>query len=230
MSETGQDIAADLRQRILSLDLAPGMVLSRTDLIAHYRTSSTPLRDALLALRDEGLVEIMPQSRTMVSKIDLHHARQIHVLRSAMEIEAASRLARSRAAPVLEELRSLTAVQEAEAAQGNMAGFARLDQAFHAALFRAADLEAVLRVIRRESIHIDRLRALHLTQPEKARQILTDHSRIIDAIAAGDEPRAQEAMRLHLSQSILLGDRLTRERPDFFLPGPGEPARGPGAG
>ncbi len=99
-----EDIASDLRRRVLSLELPPGSVLSRSDLTARYGISSTPLRDALLALRDEGLVQIMPQSRTMVSRIDLAHARQIHVLRSAMEIEASRRVAAADLPGVAEEL------------------------------------------------------------------------------------------------------------------------------
>lgn len=221
MKQAGHDIAADLRQRILALDLPPGAVLSRADLTARYGTSSTPLRDALLALRDEGLVRIMPQSRTMVTRIDLPHARQIHVLRSAMEIEATRRLAAAPPPGITQELDALIRVQQAEAERGDRAAFATLDLAFHAALFRAAGLDVIHRVIRRESIHIDRLRALHLMKPEKARQILNDHAAIAQAIAARDVDAAAEAMRLHLSQSILLGESLTQERPDYFTSEPG---------
>lgn len=221
MKQAGHDIAADLRQRILTLDLPPGTALSRADLTVRYGTSTTPLRDALLALRDEGLVRIMPQSRTMVTRIDLPHARQIHVLRSAMEIEAVRRLAAEPPTGIVEELKALTRVLQDEAERGDRAAFATLDLAFHATLFRAAGLDVIHRVIRRESIHIDRLRALHLMKPEKARQILEDHAEITLAIAAQDADAAAEAMRLHLSQSILLGDRLTQERPDYFTSDPG---------
>ena len=216
--KAGNDIAADLRQRILSLDLPPGALLSRADLTARYGTSSTPLRDALLGLRDEGLVQIMPQSRTIVSRIDLRHARQIHVLRNAMEIEAASRVAAACPAGIVEELLALVGIQQDEAARGDMAAFARLDLAFHAALFRVSELEVVHRLIRRESIHIDRLRALHLMEPKKARQILDDHTAIASAIAASDPVAAAEAMRLHLSQSILFGARQTQVHPEYFVP------------
>lgn len=214
--KAGNDIAADLRQRILSLDLPPGAVLSRADLTARYGTSSTPLRDALLRLRDEGLVIIMPQSRTQVARIDLDHARQIHVLRSTVEAEVAGRLAAAPAEGLVAQLKTLIEMQEGEAQREGMGAFARLDLAFHEALLKAAGLEAVHRVIRRESIHIDRLRALHLMQPDKVQQILTDHHLIVTAIAAADPDAAAAAMRRHLSQSILLGEKLTLQRPEFF--------------
>ncbi|MDP5306818.1 GntR family transcriptional regulator [Paracoccus spongiarum] len=212
----GHDLFEDLRARILSLEMPPGMALSRADLSARYGISSTPLRDALLRLQDEGLVDIQPQSRTLVSLIDLDQARQIHVLRSAVEAEVAMRLAQDPPAGLGEELQHLIAAQQDEAQSGNMKGFARLDLAFHEALFRHARLQAVHQVIRRESVHIDRLRALHLMQQEKARQILTDHRAIAAAIADRLPDAAGAQMRRHLSQSILLGPQLTSEMPAYF--------------
>ncbi|MDN5568534.1 MAG: GntR family transcriptional regulator [Paracoccus sp. (in: a-proteobacteria)] len=217
MKAEDQTIATDLRRRILSLELPPGAVLSRADLTARYGISSTPLRDALLALRDEGLVEIMPQSRTKVSRIDLAHARQIHVLRSAMEIEASRRVARNPPSGIVEELAAIIQIQEAQVLHGDMAAFSRLDLAFHEAIFRAAEMMVIHHVIRRESIHIDRLRALHLMEHEKASQILDDHAAVLKAIISLDPDSAAKAMQAHLSQSILLGARLTVERPDYFI-------------
>lgn len=211
-----EDLAEDLRRRILSLELAPGAVLSRAELAHRYAISSTPLRDALLRLRDQGLVIIMPQSRTQVARIDLDHARQIHVLRSTVEAEVAARLAAAPPEGLVAQLKTLIEMQEGEARREDMGAFARLDLAFHEALLKAAGLDAVHRVIRRESIHIDRLRALHLMQPEKAQQILTDHHLIATAIAEADAGAAAAAMRRHLSQSILLGEKLTHQRPEFF--------------
>lgn len=212
-----EGLAEDLRRRILSLDLAPGAILSRAELATRYGISSTPLRDALLRLRDEGLVTIMPQSRTQVTRIDLDQARQIHVLRSTVEAEVAGRLASAPPEGLVAQLKTLIQMQEGEARRRDMSAFARLDLAFHEALLHAAGLDAVHRVIRRESIHIDRLRALHLMQPEKAQQILEDHRSVATGIAAADPGAAAEAMKLHLSQSILLGEQLTRQRPEFFV-------------
>ncbi|WP_265502423.1 GntR family transcriptional regulator [Paracoccus beibuensis] len=209
-------ILEDLRVRILSLDLPPGAPLSRADLAETYGISSTPLRDALLRLRDEGLVDIHPHARTSVSLIDLPHARQTHFLRSAVEVEVAGTLAKAPPAGLTDELVQLIDMQDSEARRGNLGGFAHLDLAFHAALFRHAGVEQVHRVVRRESIHIDRLRALHLMQPEKARQILLDHRRIVGAILEVDPAAAAGAMRQHLSQSILSGERLTSDNPGYF--------------
>lgn len=209
-------IEADLRRRICMLELPPGAALSRSQLMGDYGVSSTPLRDALLQLQAEGLVEIHPQSRTMVSLIDLDHARQIHVMRNACEQEAAAVAARLHDPPLPCELSQIIELQVEAARNGDLAAFTRLDHAFHDTIFRHAQLEKVRRVLRRESGHIDRLRALHLMQPEKTVQIVADHTAVHDAIAAGDEAAARTAMRHHLSQSILISEKLREARPEYF--------------
>ncbi|WP_410218199.1 GntR family transcriptional regulator [Paracoccus sp. (in: a-proteobacteria)] len=212
----GTDIVEDLRGRILALELPPGSALSRVDLGARYGISSTPLRDALLRLQEEGLVVIHPQARTSVSLIDLNHARQVHFMRSAVETEVVRKLALNPPDDLGLELEHLLAAQEERAERGDLTGFSRLDLAFHHALFRHAGLEAIHRVIRRESGHIDRLRALHLMQPAKVRQILSDHQAVMHAIMARTPDEAADRMQDHLSQSILLGKQLTSLRPDYF--------------
>ena len=60
-----------LRHMIVSLTLAPGTALSRSALQKEFGLSSTPIRDALMRLEEAGLVEVFPQSRTIVSLIDV---------------------------------------------------------------------------------------------------------------------------------------------------------------
>src|SRR5687767_7668084 len=76
-----------LREQILSLELAPGTVLSRAELADAFGLSQTPIRDALIRLAEEGLVDIFPQHATAVSRIDVGSARQAHFLRRAIETE-----------------------------------------------------------------------------------------------------------------------------------------------
>ena len=61
-----------LRDMIVSLLLPPGSSLSRAALAAQFGVSSTPIRDALMRLEEEGLVDVFPQHATVVSRIDVH--------------------------------------------------------------------------------------------------------------------------------------------------------------
>src|SRR3954453_4662551 len=76
-----------LRGLIITLALPPGSALSRAELAAQFGVSSTPIRDALMRLEEEGLVDVFPQHATVVSRVDLGRAQQAHFLRQALELE-----------------------------------------------------------------------------------------------------------------------------------------------
>ena len=82
-----------LRGMIISLELPPGSPLSRAALAEQFGVSSTPIRDALMRLEEEGLVDVFPQYATVVSRIDVHRAQQAHFLRQALELEIVRLLA-----------------------------------------------------------------------------------------------------------------------------------------
>lgn len=215
---TAPDLLTDLRRRILALDLPPGAALSRAELMAGYRVSSTPLRDALLRLQEDGLVEIHPQSRTLVSLIDIEHAREAHFMRSAVEQAIVHRLAAMPDVALTTMLDHIVGLQAEQAARGDLHAFMALDQSFHRALFETAGLTGLLHLVQRQSGHIDRIRALHLPMGDKTRQIMADHRRIVAMLRAADPDGAREAMSAHLSQSIALSDTLRQGRPAFFRP------------
>ena len=210
------EIRADLRRRIISLELPPGTALSRQQLQERYALSSTPIRDALLQLQEEGLVVVQPQSRTLVTLIDGEQARQAHFLRSTIEREIAIRLARTAGPELHVTLDRLIRLQE-EVAGHDLDLFAQLDREFHQELFIAAGLEHVHDAIRRESINIDRIRTLHLPMGDKSARILEDHRRIARALRAGSAEQAGAAMTQHLSQSIGMAAELRKLHPDYFL-------------
>ncbi len=209
------ELAEDMRQRIISLEFEPGSSLSRKQLQEHYGVSSTPIRDVLLRLQEEGLVEIFPQSRTIVSLIDLEQARQVHFLRSSVERALVVQLAGHPDQVLINALENILELQE-RSASTDLSTFAALDQRFHYELFVSARMLHVHSVIRRESIHIDRIRALHLPVVGKVHQILHDHRRIIDSVKAAKPEQAAEAITLHLSQSIAIAGDLRKMMPSYF--------------
>ena len=65
-----------LRNAIIALELPPGAPLSRAELAGQFGVSSTPVRDALMRLEEEGLVDVFPQHATVVSQIDVDRANR----------------------------------------------------------------------------------------------------------------------------------------------------------
>jgi GntR family transcriptional regulator, rspAB operon transcriptional repressor len=205
-----------LREMILSLELAPGTVLSRADLATQYGLSQTPVRDALMKLGEEGLVDIFPQHATVVSQINVTSALQAHFLRRAIELEVVRTLAQQRDAALIEQLRVMIAGQKKLRDLKNYEQFSVLDQAFHRQMYEAAGVPQLWDLVRRGGGHIDRLRRLHLPVAGKTTAVVRDHAEIVDAIEQGDAEAAQAALRKHLSGTLNQLEQIRASHPDFL--------------
>ncbi len=206
-----------LRDQIMSLDLAPGTPLSRVTLAETYGVSQTPIRDALMKLAEEALVEIYPQHTTVVSRIDIAAARQAHFLRRSIELEIVHLLAQKPDALLIQRLQASVERQRVCLAAGEYPQFMAADQAFHRDMHVAAGVSALWDMEQRYSGHVDRLRRLHLPEAGKAARIMDDHQRVLDAIAAGDAARAQQALREHLSGTLNQVADICKRYPDYVL-------------
>jgi GntR family transcriptional regulator, rspAB operon transcriptional repressor len=205
-----------LRQDIIALTLAPGTVLSRADLQDRFGLSSTPIRDALIRLQEEGLVAVFPQHATVVSPIDLDKARQGQFLRLSVELEIVRALAMKPDQASIERLRSLIRQQSAFARLGEHAAFTSADQTFHRTMYDFAGASDLWNVVSRHGGHIDRLRRLHLPVPGKMRDVVRDHKSIVGAIGEGKPEEAQLRLREHLSQSLSFVENLKVSHPEYF--------------
>jgi len=205
-----------LRDLILSLKLAPGTALSRAELQKQFGLSSTPIRDALMRLDTMGLVEVFPQSKTVVSLINVPLARQAQFLRRSIEQEAVRVLAQVPDDALIEKLRATIDEQSARAKDEDFERFNDLDLEFHKLLYDAAGVPDLWTLVRSRSGHIDRIRRLHLPIGDKAAQIVRDHSAIVSAIAKGKPDLAQSELRDHLSRSLAFSDELRVRFPGYF--------------
>ena len=206
----------NLRDRIISLELKPGTMLSRAEIQNQFGVSSTPIRDALLRLQEEGLVDIYPQHATVVSPIDLGLARQAQFLRRSIEQEIARTLAEARDDGLVRRLRAIIEEQKKFARMKDLDRMTAADEQFHRAMYEAAGIPDLWNLVRRNSGHIDRLRRLHLPVEGKAKQIVQDHLDLVEAIATGDPDLAQQRVREHLSKSLAFSTEMRPRFPEFF--------------
>ncbi|WP_010458492.1 GntR family transcriptional regulator [Acidovorax radicis] len=190
-----------LREVILSLELAPGTPLSRAELAERFALSQTPVRDALIKLSEEGLVDIYPQHATLVSRIDIASATQAYFLRCAIELEVVRTLALTDDAVLHAKLSAQVDLQAA-LATADTEDFIASDQAFHRLMYDAAGVPDLYELVRQRSGHLDRLRRLDLPSPGKAARVVRDHRAIVEALAAHDPDAAQAALRVHLSGTL----------------------------
>jgi DNA-binding GntR family transcriptional regulator len=205
-----------LREMIVSLALPPATPLSRAALAEQFGLSSTPIRDALMRLHEEGLVEVFPQHATVVSRIDIKLAEQAHFLRQALELEIVRALALAHDTGLVDDLNRTIALQQQFAKAGDFAKFMAADNDFHRQLYAASSKPELWTLVRSRSGHIDRLRRLHLPTPGKAQDIVRHHRMIVKAIEAGAPDDAQRHLRKHLSGTLGYLEQIRARYPEYL--------------
>jgi GntR family transcriptional regulator, rspAB operon transcriptional repressor len=205
-----------LKDRILRVTLEPGVALSRQALQDEFRVSVTPVRDALLRLQEDGLVDIFPQYATRVSRINVDHARQAQFLRLSVETEAIRRLAASAPEETAAQLESILEQQKKVSDPSKYDIFDSLDRDFHRVLYEKSNNPNLWRVIRGQSVHLDRLRRLNLPMPGKIQSLLTEHTGIVNAVRKGDGEEAALMLRKHLSGTLSIIETIRAQFPDFM--------------
>jgi DNA-binding GntR family transcriptional regulator len=201
-------IASQLREHIASGVLPPGTPLSDKALAGQLRISRTPVREALLQLRSEGLVVVRPQSGTFVFEPDAKEVAEICQVRGILEAGALAVVTEARL-PALAA--ALTAnVTEAAAAlrKRDHATCDALDTAFHETIVALCGNELLVQTYRGIS---NRVRALRNRMPrahERYASAVREHREISRMISRGDVARAADRLAAHVRkvEKRLLGD------------------------
>ena len=214
---TVQQIYTDLRHLIIALSLPPGTVLSKNDIGERYGVSQTPVREALILLEEDGLVDVFPQSRTEVSRIDIQHAQEVHFLRLSVEIEVARVLSQNIDEAGLNILREWIEQLSRMDKNGDHPSFMTYDNNFHESLFRLAGIGGLTRMINRRRGHYDRIRGLYLKEQGRRSTVIKEHKKIFEAIKKHDAAEAEAAVRAHLGKSLAVVDKIQDLYPDYFI-------------
>ncbi|HTE96176.1 MAG TPA: GntR family transcriptional regulator [Bradyrhizobium sp.] len=209
-------IYSDLRTELVSLQRRPGEVISEAEIALSYGVSRTPVREAILKLSDEGLLEIFPQSGIFVSRIPIAALPEAILIRKSLEATTAQLAAERAAASQILVLQAILERQrEANAAKDGDA-FHRADEMFHATIAEVAGYPGIWTLIQQVKVNVDRYRRLTLPQQGRIARVIAEHEAILSAIAAHDAPGARTAMEIHL-ESLLDNISVTQNiNPEFF--------------
>jgi GntR family transcriptional regulator, rspAB operon transcriptional repressor len=210
-------ILRDLRADIVSMRRKPGEAVSEKEIAAAYGVSRTPVREALLRLADDQLIDIVPQSGTFVARIPLAALPEAILVRSALEQLTAGRAAERATRDDIARLHDLLETQRRTAEEGDRDRFHDADEAFHAAVAAAAGHPGIWTLIQQVKVQVDRYRRLTLPVPGRMTQVITEHKRIVAGIEAHDPGRAVASMADHLDH---LRESIANVRdlnPNYFL-------------
>jgi DNA-binding GntR family transcriptional regulator len=194
------EVAAQLRERIFSGELTPGMFLDEIQLAEQMAISRTPLREALKVLTAEGLVRHEPRRGSFVNEVTEQDLDEIFPVIALLEgrcaFEAAQRATDGDLA-ALEDLHEKLA-RHAKAKRINE--YYATNFAIHEAIIALAGNRWLAGVINdlRKIVKLARLQQLHA--PGRLEQSLSEHLAVFAALKARDPEGAEAAMRTHLSR------------------------------
>ena len=209
-------IYSDLRTELVSLQRRPGEVVSEAKIALSYGVSRTPVREAILKLADEGLVEIFPQSGIFVSRIPIAALPEAIIVRKALEETTSSMAAERATSSQILALHTILERQREADAAGDSDTFHRADEQFHATIAEIAGYPGIWTLIQQVKVHVDRYRRLTLPQQGRIGRVIAEHEAILAAIEARDSSRARTSIEFHLEN--LLGNISATQtiNPEFF--------------
>jgi DNA-binding GntR family transcriptional regulator len=192
-----------LKEAILSQRLKPGSHLVERELARQFNISTTPLKEALGLLKQEGLVITRPRVGTFVSEDIMNSLEEINMVRGALE-GVAARLAAARItkdeadqmASLIHEMEICTASREKDRIIGLNASFHKLIRTFAKNNYVFKQIEAIHSFDRQ-------FRKIALSHADELQPALKEHKLIYEKIASHDADGAEEAIKTHIHRTTL---------------------------
>ncbi len=188
-----------LKRRIILREIKPGKKINEEELAESLGVSRTPIRETLLRLEHEGIVEIIPRrgafvvSQSNKKVIDLLHVREVLeglVVRLAtenMNQELIDRLQRC-----------LKEISTTDKKADRLLKYTPADVEFHALLLEACDNDLLKGMMETVNAHLQMVRLRTVGLPGRPELTVREHYKILEAIELEDPVRAEKSMRKHV--------------------------------
>lgn len=208
-----------IRKQIIYSELEPGTKISEKELEERLNIGRTPIREALIQLRNQELIYAVPQSGTYISQINIE---SISLARYTRELLEKAILAECSAKLTLEGQKVLQVIleeTEQAALDQKKRDFFQLDNAFHQTCFEIAGKSEIWSWIESYSTHFDRFRWLRLNTAELDwKRVINEHHTLLQAIIHHDLDEISFLSSLHLHMIIEEQDYVMRQYPNYFIP------------
>jgi DNA-binding GntR family transcriptional regulator len=184
---TAQDaVLAALRSDILTGVLGPGDQIVQEALAERYGVSRVPVREALKTLESEGQVVYHPHRGYFVAELSVADLLEVYRLRVILESEAIHHAVPRLTDASVEALAGLLADVDAAAARDDVIAMTAANRRFHFAIFDAAGLPRLSRILRQLWEATDAYRALYFSAPRNRERVAGEHARMLAALRARD--------------------------------------------
>ena len=192
---TNQSIADALRVEILRGNLQGGQPLKQDEIAAQFGVSKIPVREALVQLQAERLVNFYPNRGAFVSELSAVEADEIYVMRIALEKEI---LARAIPHLTVSHFKQAGEILSAIDREENIAKWGELNWEFHSTLYSTAELPRVMETLRTLHTNIARYLVLYLAGMDYQKKSQREHRALLQACRAGEMEKAKDILDEHL--------------------------------
>lgn len=192
-TRTRDQVRTLIRQTIIGGELAAGTRLDEIGLAAKLGSSRTPVREALIALEEEGLVRSRPNHGFLVAPLDEQLVRELYPILAALEaaaVELGGEALRAQV-PTLKDINARLASETGRAKRY------QLDRGFHRALAAPCANAQLLRLLEQHWNHARRVDGGQARGMANHEGSCAEHAQIIAVIEGGDLTRAAELLRKH---------------------------------
>lgn len=212
----GLEAYESLRTAILNCSFTPGMALSEIAVSEELGVSRAPVRDAFRRLVGDGLLEVIPQRGTFVTRLSRARIEDAIFVREVIECRAAELAAQ---APLGERqrLNEVLARQIDASDQKNFAGHLLADEDLHYQILVLAGHPYAWSPLLLARTVMNRIRHIAIPELGGNRIAISQHQTVIDAILAGDSAKAAEQMLLHIRSPLRFVDAISERYPAYFV-------------
>jgi len=206
-----------IRDSIIKMDLEPGSNLNEKEICANLNISRTPVREAVLRLAQEGLINIVPGDGTFVSKISVRSVIEGQIVRSSLELRMVRLAALKYNAAFDKEFQLLMFLQADTAQRGDYDEAFSIDNSFHELICKVAGFPNVWQTIHNTIGQLDRVRYRAFPKSGYFDAMVNEHKAIYEAIRSNDEETACDLIRNHLDDIGRMLSLVVEENPGIVI-------------
>lgn len=206
-----------IREDIMNMNLEPGTEVSVQKLSERYGVSRTPAREAVVRLQQTGLLEVYPQRKTVVSKIDLKRVREEWFIRNSLESAVVDEFIHNCSPLVVDTMEEIIKKQKKYTAKEDFRDFYIRDNRFHQLVFEVAGEELAWATIEAVTSHYNRIRLLHMKLYGVEPSVLKEHGQMVDAARNLDVEAMRKVVNEHSLNLLDYVKNMPKQYPHFFI-------------
>lgn len=190
-----------LRNNIIKGIIPVGERLNEKMYAEQLHISRTPIRNAIMRLKDEGLVEHIPNYGVVVKRVTVEDAIEIYKIRTTLETLATINAMEAVTKNELEQMRALLEFTELENKLGNIKRVIKLFSEFNDMVFNFAKMPRLAMIVKELQEYLARFRHISLYDDARRSQALEEHNAIYQGLLHKDAEHIAAIVKDHISSS-----------------------------